>query len=58
VSDRRAATQTLEREAPAWRSLPLTPPPPPPPTVSTVVPVPRAADRIKGALLRWLEEEM
>jgi hypothetical protein len=56
VSDRRAATQTLEREAPAWRSLPLTPPPPP--TVSTVVPVPRAADRIKGALLRWLEEEM
>jgi hypothetical protein len=37
------------------RELPLTDPPaPPPPTV----PERRPADRIKDALLRWLEEEM
>jgi hypothetical protein len=39
----------------ARRELPLaSPPAPPPPTV----PERRPADRIKEALLRWLEEEM
>ena len=55
MRDRRTATGTLERETTAWRDLPLTPPPPAP---ATPLPEPRAADRIKDALLRWLEEEM
>ena len=40
----------------APRELPL-PAPTPPPT-ATVVEERRPADRIKDALLRWLEEEM
>jgi hypothetical protein len=35
--------------------LPLAVPPAPPPAA---IPEPRPADRIKEALLRWLEEEM
>jgi hypothetical protein len=46
----------LEREATAWRDLRLDPPSQPAPP--TPLPEPRAADRIKDALLRWLEEEM
>jgi hypothetical protein len=43
-------TQDLSR-----RELPLTAPPVPPPPV---LPKLRPADRIRDALLRWLEEEM
>jgi hypothetical protein len=39
------------------RELPL-PAPTPPPTTAAVDPERRPADRIKEALLRWLEEEM
>jgi hypothetical protein len=49
-----AMTRTLEAQATA---LPLDPaaerPPPPRP-----LPAPSASDRIRGALLRWLEEEL
>lgn len=48
------ATRTEELVQP--RELPLDAPRPPPPT--TPRREPRAADRIKDALLRWLEEEM
>jgi hypothetical protein len=47
-----ASTRTAELPR---GELPLAVPPAPPPLT---VPEPRQADRIKEALLRWLEEEM
>lgn len=57
MPERRAATAATRTEQVLARTVPLDassalPPRPTPP------PEPRAADRIKDALLRWLEEEM
>lgn len=49
------ATATTRTEEVARRELPLPAPATPPPVA---IPERRPADRIKDALLRWLEEEM
>ena len=52
---RPAPPVTTRTEEIARRELPLTAPPAPPPPK---MPERRPADRIKEALLRWLEEEL
>jgi hypothetical protein len=56
VRDRRTAAQTQVHEDVPWRDLRLEPLPLPIPPLP--LPELRAADRIKAALLRWLEEDM